>query len=259
VAARVERIMGTAIGLDLRGGAVPPAVVEGVFERLRAVDERFSPYREDSEVSRLARGELDESTCSADLRFVLAACDHLSVTSGGAFDARHAGPDGRLDPSGFVKGWAVEEVAWQLDAAGARDYVLNAGGDLIARGVAAPGRPWRVGIRHPDQADRFAAVLAVSDRAVATSGTYERGEHIVDPRSGRPAVALRSLTVVGPRLAFVDAYATAAFVMGLDGLAWVAGHPDHEAMAITADDRIVRTAGMDAYLVSGTGPSAVVA
>ena len=145
---------------------------------------------------------------------MLAVCDHLAATSGGAFDARTAGVGGRLDPSGYVKGWAVEEAAWLLDDAGADDYLLNAGGDLIARGEASPGRPWRIGIRHPDQADRLATVLEVRDRAVATSGTYERGDHLVDPRTGDRATGLRSLTVVGPRLGFVDAYATAAFVMG---------------------------------------------
>lgn len=250
---RVEHIMGTAISLGLRDDDVALDVVDAVFAHLRSIDDRFSPYRPDSEVSRLARGEIAESEASADMRFVLAACDHLAVTSGGAFDARTAGRGGGLDPSGFVKGWAVEEAAWHLDAADVHDYVLNAGGDLIARGVAGPDRPWRVGIRHPDEPDRVARVLAISDRAVATSGTYERGDHIVDPRSGRPATALRSMTVVGPGLAFADAYATAAFVMGLDGLAWVAGHPGYEALAITADDRVVWTPGLDAYRVPGSG------
>ena len=124
---------------------------------------------------------------------------------------------------------------------------------MVARGEASPGHRWRVGIRHPDQPDKVAAVLAVRDGAVATSGTYERGDHIVDPRTGQPARGLRSLTVVGPRLGFVDAYATAAFVMGLAGLAWVATHPGHEALAITDDDRLVWSEGLARYLVSGTG------
>jgi thiamine biosynthesis lipoprotein len=247
---RVERIMGTAISVDLRSDRVPATVVDAVFAHLRDIDARFSTYRVDSEISRLARGELEEADCRPDVRHVLAACDHLAVTSGGAFDARHQGAIGGLDPSAFVKGWAVEEAAWILDDAGAADYIVNAGGDVIARGYAAPDRRWRVGIRHPHEAHRVAAVLSVSDRAVATSGTYERGEHILDPRTGRPATGLRSMTVVGPRLGHVDAYATTAFVMGLDGLRWVAEHPDHDALAITNDDRVVRTSGMDRYLVS---------
>ena len=144
-------------------------------------DARFSTYRPDSEVSRLADGSLAEEDASLDVRHVLAVCDHLAVTTGGAFDARHHRSDGRLDPSGYVKGWAIEEAAWLIDSAGGRNYSINAGGDIVARGQAAPGRPWRVGIRHPDRADKVAAVLAVSDRAVATSGSYERGDHIVGP------------------------------------------------------------------------------
>ena len=249
-AIRVEHVMGTAIGVDVRGAAVPPDVLDRVFDQLRAVDRRFSTYRADSEISRLARGELTEAGCSPEVRHVLAACDHLAVTSGGAFDARHQPVAGGLDPSAYVKGWAVEEAAWILDEAGVADYTINAGGDIVARGRPAPGRSWRIGIRHPDRADRVAAVVAVTDRAVATSGTYERGAHIIDPRSGVPAFGLRSMTVVGPRLAYVDAYATAAFVMGLDGLSWVAGHDDHEALAITTEDRVVWTAGMDRYLAS---------
>jgi thiamine biosynthesis lipoprotein len=172
------------------------------------------------------------------------------LVTDGAFDARRHRPDGRPDPSGYVKGWAIEEAAWILDSAGARNYWVNAGGDIVARGEAAPGQPWRIGIRHPDRPDRVAAVLAVSDRAVATSGSYERGDHIRDPRDRGAALAgLRSVTVVGPALAFTDAYATALFVMGLDGLRWLASHPDYAALAITTDDRVVWTQGMERYLV----------
>lgn len=247
---RVESIMGTTVSVAVQPPLVSNAILDGFFDQLRDVDARFSTYRDDSEVSRLARGELAEVDASPDLRHVLAACDHLALVTEGAFDMRRHRPDGHPDPSGFVKGWAIEEAAWLLDSAGARNYWINAGGDIVARGEAAPGQPWRVGIRHPDQADRLAAVLAISDRAVATSGSYERGNHIRDPRSGGGAVAgLRSVTVIGPALAFTDAYATALFVMGMDGLRWLRSHPDYAAYAITADDRAVWTPGMERYLV----------
>ena len=249
---RVEAVMGTTVSIDIQPPLVAETVLDEVVERLHDVDARFSPYRDDSEVSRLADGGLLEANASADLRHVLAACDHLAVTTGGAFDARHHRSDGRLDPSGYVKGWAIEEAAWLIDSAGGRNYWINAGGDIVARGLAEGGRPWRVGIRHPDHADKVAAVLAVSDRSVATSGSYERGDHIADPRTGAAPVGLRSVTVVGPRLAFTDAYATAIYVMGLDGLGWLTAQPDladYAAYAITDDDRAVWTDGMDRYLV----------
>jgi thiamine biosynthesis lipoprotein len=249
---RVEHVMGTTVSILVEPPLVPEEVLTEVIAGLRDVDARFSTYKPDSEISRLMRGEVAETDLSADVRHVLAACEHLATVTGGAFDARGHRPDGRVDPSGFVKGWAIEEAAWQLDAAGARNYWINCGGDIVARGEAAPGRPWRVGIRYPDQADRVAGVLEVSDRAVATSGDYERGDHVRDPHTGRAAAGLRSVTVVGPRLAFTDAYATAVFVMGLDGLTWLASDDrgdDYAAYAITDDERAVWTEGMDRYLV----------
>jgi thiamine biosynthesis lipoprotein len=250
---RVHHVMGTTVSLDVRPPFVAESVIDDVFAQLDDIDARFSTYRPESEVSRLARGELREEDASLDVRHVLAACDHLASVTGGAFDARHHRADGRLDPSGFVKGWAIEEAAWRIDSAGGRNYWINGGGDIVARGEAEPGRPWRVGIQHPDQADRVAAVLAVSDRAVATSGSYERGDHITDARTGGAAPAgLRSVTVVGPRLAFTDAYATAIYVMGLDGLRWLAldnDRADYAAYAITDDGRTVWTDAMERYLV----------
>ena len=112
---------------------------------------------------------------------MLERCDELRAATGGAFDARAPLP-GMLDPTGLVKGWAVERAAALLERAGARRFLVDAGGDVVLR-----GGPWRVGIRHPRLRDRLAAVLELRDGAVATSGAYERGAHIVDPRTGRPA------------------------------------------------------------------------
>jgi len=246
---RVEPVMGTTVSIDVQPPLVAPAILDAVMAQLHDIDARFSTYRPDSEVSRLARGEIRAEDCSLDVRHVLAACDHLAAVTGGAFDARHHRTDGLLDPSGFVKGWAIEEAAWLIDSAGGRNYWINAGGDIVARGHEASGRPWRVGIRHPDRADRVAAVLSVSDRAVATSGAYERGEHIRDPFGGHAPSGLRSVTVVGPGLAFTDAYATAIYVMGMAGLGWLEAYPDYAAYVITDDDRTAWTGGMDSYLV----------
>jgi thiamine biosynthesis lipoprotein len=245
---RVERIMGTAIGIDVRGSGVRPSVVDDAFALFRDVDSRYSTYRPDSEISRLIRGELDEGGCAPDVRSVLGLCEDLRRTSDGAFDIRRHRTDGRPDPTGLVKGWAVEEASLILDDGGATDYTINAGGDIVARGEPEPGRAWRVGIRHPRLADRVAAVLAVRDLAVATSGGYERGEHIVDPRTGRSPGELLSLTVVGPSVTYTDAYATIGFVMGLDGLAWIHAHPGYGAYAITADGQAVWTPLVDPLL-----------
>jgi thiamine biosynthesis lipoprotein len=244
----VEPVMGTMVSFDLRGIEPAPGALDRAIGWLHEVDARFSPYRADSEVSRLAHGALADRDAHPDLRAVLAMCDALCLDSDGAFDARRWSSDGRMDPSGFVKGWAVQRAADDLEAAGARDFAIDAGGDVVARGEAERDRPWRVGIRHPRIADRVAAVMAVSDLAVATSATYERGAHIQDPGTHEVPAALQSVTVVGPSLTWADAYATTAFVMGLDGLAWVADHTGYGALAVTADDRVVWTPVVDDVL-----------
>lgn len=232
---RVEQIMGTAIGIDLRDDQIAPAAVSRAFASLRQADARFSTYRRDSEVSRLGRGELTLDQCSLELRQVLILAEQLREASGGHFDVRHAAADGGLDPSGLVKGWAVEEAAWILDAAGARNFAINAGGDIVVRGEPQPGEPWRIGIRHPEIVDALAHVLEVSSGAVATSGAYERGEHISNPLAVRPLGDWLSLTVVGPSLTYADAYATAGFAMGHDGLGWVNRHAGYRAYGMTRD------------------------
>jgi FAD:protein FMN transferase len=246
---RVEHLMGTAIGIDVHDDQVPDAAVAQAYRRLAAIEARFSTYRPDSEVSRFGRGEIGDDALSSELRKVLQMCEMVRVSSGGAFDVRRHRPDGRIDPSGLVKGWAVDEAAEILERGGARNYAINAGGDILTRGEPEPGRRWRVGIQHPQNREALAAVLEVSDLAVATSGTYQRGEHVIDARTGSPPAGVLSLTVAGPSLAFADAYATAAFAMGVDGIGWIAGMANYAGCAITADGRIVWTPAFEPLLV----------
>jgi FAD:protein FMN transferase len=238
--ARVEQVMGIPVGIDIRDH-VDPRALDRAFDHLRWVDATFSTYVPDSEIARVGAG----ADPSLEVRAVLERCDDLRRRTGGRFDVNATG---RLDPSGFVKGWALEGAAAILVEAGASNLCLHAGGDVLVRGERAPGHPWRVGIQHPRQRQRVAAVLAAHDLGVATSGAYERGAHIVDPRSGRPPEGVLSVTVAGPDLGTADAYATAAFAMGLDGPAWTATLDDYAALTILADGRVLSTAGLDRLL-----------
>ena len=238
---RVEPVMGTTVSIDVREPGVDPAALDAAIAWFHDVDRRFSPYRADSEVSRVGAGQLALSDAASDVRGMFTLADELRDLTGGYFDPRGHRADGRPDPTGVVKGWAVDEALLALRLAGARNVQVVAGGDLVVAGEPEPGRAWRIGIRHPDRADRVARVLEVRDLAVATSGLYERGGHIVDPHTGSVAEGLRSLTVVGPRLAIADAFATAAFAMGEPGIAWVGRQPGFGAVGITADDRVVWT------------------
>jgi FAD:protein FMN transferase len=230
--------MGMPIGIDVADRG--PVDLGPAFDWLRRVDAMFSTYRDDSDISRLDRGEISLAECAPEVDEVLTRCVSLERETDGFFSVR---PAGRLDPSGFVKGWAIDGAAQRLAAAGAERFCINAGGDVVARGRPAPERPWRVGIRHPVDLDELAAVVEVEDLAVATSGQYERGAHILDPHTGAPPSGLLSVTVVGPELATADAYATAAFAMGAAGPAWTATLAGHEAMCITSDRRVLTTPG----------------
>jgi FAD:protein FMN transferase len=237
---RAERVMGTVVSAHLPDGDARALPAAAAFAWLHEVDRRFSPYRPDSEVSRLIRGDLPEREVSADLREVLDLAEAVRILSDGAFDIRGHRPDGAPDPTGVVKGWAAERAVAILAAGGVTRCCLNAGGDVLVRGGRAEGIPWRVGVADPDGGT--ALVLEAMDLAVATSGTLERGAHIADGRTGEVAPeGLRSITVAGPSLARADAYATAAFAMGPDGVRWTVGLPGYGAAAITADGRLVTT------------------
>jgi thiamine biosynthesis lipoprotein len=229
------------IVLDLRD-ELEPSVVEAMWDELRRADALFSTYKDDSEISRLNRGELALADAHPDVREVLARCEELRVITDGYFDAGRVFAEG-IDPSGLVKGWAVDRAGEVLDAAGAGNYSLNAGGDIRLRGAPLPEPRWRVGIQHPRVRDKIAAVVAGNDIGVATSGAYARGEHVVDPHTGRPPAGVLSVTIVGPELATADAYATAAFAMGEAGPEWTATLGLYEAMTILADDRVLLTPG----------------
>jgi len=242
----VEHVMGTAVSFDVRDGVSDTGALVEAVTWLHHVDQTFSTYIDDSPISRLGRAEITLDDLDDEVLDVLVMCEQLNDETGGAFDAFAVpAPNGtNLDPSGLVKGWSIERAAEILAAHGHTDFTINAGGDIAIRGHAAPGVPWSVGIRHPDDRDLLAMVLAITGPAsVATSATYERGAHIIDPRTGQFTTDLASVTVVGPDLTWTDAYATAVFVMGLDGLDWIAERAGYEAMAITHDATVLSTPG----------------
>jgi thiamine biosynthesis lipoprotein len=221
--------MGTVASLDLRC-AVPPEVVTRAFDILDAADERFSPFRADSELSRIDRGELSAEHASGEMAEVLRVASAFSRASGGAFSVRRGG---RLDANGIVKGWAAQRAADALLAGGATDFCLNVGGDLIARGSPEPGQSWHAGIRDPHDHAAVLGVVALADLAMATSGQYERGTHIVDGRTGAASDLWSSVTVIDRDLTVADVLATAVFALGADGPTWA--HREFGSAVIAVD------------------------
>jgi FAD:protein FMN transferase len=243
---RVEFVMGMAVSIDIRQPLPSLDVVDAVIAWLHHVDETFSTYKDESEISRFGRSEISITDLSTDAEDVLLRCIELTEITNGAFDAFVVpAPNGTLlDPSGYVKGWAIERAADMLESAGALNLCINAGGDIALRGTPDDGHGWRVGIRHPEHAHQQAIVISVTGPiAVATSATYERGAHIIDPRTGEPTAELASATVVGPDLGTADAYATALFVMGVEGLDWIESQEGYDAYIITHEQTTHWTSG----------------
>ena len=112
-------------------------MLDELFDWFREVDARFSTYKDDSEISRLNRGELHVRDSHPDVRWVLARCDELREETGGYFDARYESLL-QVDPSGLVKGWSVDRGGELLERTGIANYSINAGGDIRMRGAALP-------------------------------------------------------------------------------------------------------------------------
>jgi thiamine biosynthesis lipoprotein len=239
----VVHLMGMPVSLALRGRHVDDDLARVAWERcvaeLTEVDLVFSTYREDSFVSRLGRGEIDLAACPAEVPEVLALGERARVESGGAFDVRRPGPDGvpTLDPSGVVKGWAVQRASAHLVALPDTDVCLSAGGDLVCH-VADDARPaWRIGIENPSAPLQLLATVEVRRGAVATSGTAHRGEHITDARTGDVPGSLASVTVLADDLTWADIDATAAYAMGDDALTWLRDRPGRRGVVVRRDGR----------------------
>jgi thiamine biosynthesis lipoprotein len=236
--------MGMPISLEVVGEAED--AVERVFEYLREVDETFSTFKPGSVISRINRGELQPAAAPAEVRQVLADCEVMRRRTDGYFDIRRGKG---IDPSGLVKGWSIGEAAKLLALEGAHNFCLEAGGDIVVRGMNPDGKEWHVGIRNPRQRDEIVKVLKLTGMAVATSGTYERGEHIYDPHTGKAATTWLSLTVVGPDIVTADVFATAACAMGPGGPVWVAKQ-GLECYTIGHDERAVFTPGLERFLLT---------
>jgi len=254
---RVEHLWGTAITLDVRS-PLSGGLADEVFRWFKRVDELFSTWRPDSEISLLGAGGLTLDQVSSEVREVLQLCDWVQQESLGAFDIR-VGADrcvdareglGPIDPSGLVKGWALGRAANLLRAEGVANFAINAGGDVVTAGQPRPGAGWRVGIQRPWERDKVAVVVTVSGLAVATSGRYERGDHIIDPFSGSPVTGLMSVTVITGDPALADAYATAGLVLGENGPAWLSERNSVAAMVIADDSSVAIINDFDEYRVT---------
>ncbi|MHB8378918.1 MAG: FAD:protein FMN transferase [Acidimicrobiales bacterium] len=229
--------MGTVVSFLVEDGDLSPQDVEEVLDEacgeLHRLDDRFSPWKAESELSILRDGGADRSSQLMDEVFEL--CAHASNISEGFFDPWRM--PGGFDPTGLVKGWAAERALSIVARGGITEAMVNAGGDICV----LPGRTYQVGIRHPLTPNALCAVVPVTS-AIATSGTYERGDHLIHP-FGREVAAI-SATVTGGRLAITDALATALAVGGTSVLHLLEAMDDVEGFFISATGSMFTTSNM---------------
>lgn len=243
---QTQILMGMPITVEVVDATATKAAIDGIFAYFEWVDATFSTYKASSEISRLNRCEITLEHASPEVRTIMALADQTRRETRGYFDVMC---DGVCDPSGIVKGWAIQQAAERLRAQGYRNYYVDAGGDIQAAGRNSSGQPWRVGIRNPFHMHEIVKVLTVSDCGVATSGTYIRGEHIYNPHhNGRLVTDVVSLTVVGPNIYEADRFATAAFAMGREGITFIESLASIEGYMIDVHRQATFTSGFTRYV-----------
>jgi thiamine biosynthesis lipoprotein len=223
---RVEQIMGLPISIDIPD-CDDETVFEAAFGRLKEIDERFSTYKPDSEVSKFAAGKIAETEISEELSEAIKACKQAEAKTGGYFSAWAAGA---FDPSGYVKGWAIAEAGQVIEKHGFKTYCIGAGGDIMAR--SGSDKVWSIGIQDPRDKTKILNKLSISNGAVCTSGNYERGTHIINPKNKQPSEGLLSVTVTGPDIIRADILATAVFASGKNNPEFLDEFPEYSTLIV---------------------------
>lgn len=239
-------LMGMPITVEIVDAAADVAAFDEVYAFFSYVDETFSPFKETSEVSRINRNELKLEDACDDMRIIMELAEETRQDTFGYFDVWH---NGRFNPSGVVKGWAIDEAANLLYRKGFRNFYVDAGGDVQVYGLNAEARPWRIGIRNPFNRRQVVKTVSMTEGGIATSGLYIRGRHIYNPHNDDdPMEEIVSMTVVGVDVLEADRLATAAFVMGVDGIQFIEFTPNVEGYMINRHGQATQTSGFATFL-----------
>lgn len=240
-------LMGMPISVEIVDGENLAQSIEEVFSYLAHIDRVFSTYKQDSEISKINRGELSENTWSEEMKEVFRLAKETKQETDGYFDI--VGRNGLYDPSGLVKGWAIHNASELLKARGHTHFVIGAGGDIQTSGLNSDGGLWSVGIRDPFHPQHIVQVVRGEGMAVATSGTYERGQHIYNPKNKTEELNdIISLTVISSNIFEADRFATAAFAMGRKGIVFIEKLKGCEGFMIDTQGVGTETSGFHMYI-----------
>lgn len=236
--------MGMPISMEIVSSQDLKSVFEEVYDYFTQVDNRYSTYKPDSEISKINNG-LPENQWSAEMKTVLDLCEQTKHQTDGYFDIQRGG---KLDPSGLVKGWAIKNAADVVAARGFHNFCIDAGGDIQVGGANSGQKPWQIGIRNPFNRDEIIKTVVVSNEGVATSGTYIRGQHIYNPHAPEESVRdIVAITVIGPDIYNADRFATAAFAMGKRGVEFIETLAGYEAYMVDSSKLATLTSGFTKY------------
>jgi thiamine biosynthesis lipoprotein len=237
--------MGMPAILEVTDSNASAEAFESVWMLLERFDNRFSTYKEGSEISKINRKDISTEEFSSEMKEMFFRAEEWFAKTNGYFSVTT--PEGSIDPSGLVKGWALLEAAQLLDSFGFQNYYLEIAGDIQTKGKNSDGVSWSIGIKNPFVENEIVKVVYPEGAGIATSGTAARGAHIYDPHTGKPVATYKSISVLGPDIYEADCMATAAFAMGENGMAFVEGTPGFEAYAIGSDGIAHMTTGFESY------------
>lgn len=238
-------LMGMTVSIEILDLSASREVFEKVKDYLVYVDEKFSTYKTTSEISAINRNEIEIKNANSDMKEIFTLAEKTKEETLGYFDIKK--PDGSYDPSGLVKGWAIKNAADILSSYGYKNFFVDIGGDVEARGLNSEGEPWSIGIRSPFKPEEIVKVVCLNNRGIATSGTYERGQHIYNPHNFNELKDVVSLSVIAKNVYEADRYATAGFAMGRKGIHFIESVAGLEGYMIDKDSIGTETTGFRAY------------
>ena len=237
--------MGMPVILEVAEEVVSSKDAENVFKFLTYVDEKFSTYKQTSEITKINDGHLKTEDYSPDMQLIFQLARETNQETKGYFDIREIG---FCDPSGIVKGWAISEAAKILTKKGYKNFYLEIAGDIQVKGKNFNGEKWRIGVKNPFNTSEIIKILALTDSGIATSGSYERGSHIYNPiDNNRSTAEIASFTVVAPDIYDADRFATAAFAMGEKGISFIEKSVDLEGYMVNNKGIATMTSGLEKY------------
>ncbi|HEX8931700.1 MAG TPA: FAD:protein FMN transferase [Patescibacteria group bacterium] len=239
-------IMGMPITIEIIDPGVTEENLQEIFNYFQYIDDKFSTYKSTSEISQINACLLLSKDFSQDMQTVLRLCEQTKKETSGYFDISH---NGKLDPSGLVKGWAIYQAANLLKKKGFSNFYVEAGGDIQVAGKNKDHGYWTIGIRNPFNREEIIKKLKVFDKGVATSGTYIRGQHVYNPKvKDAKLEEVVSLTVIGPNIYEADRFATAAFAMGKRGIHLIEKLPEFAGYLVDKEGTATFTSNFKQYL-----------